>query len=198
METITAEYITCVIEAAMTMFFCLYVTRGLLQMPMRILAPVAALLAVAGSAASMALSAWLSACLPFSMDTSTVSLPLWFAVGYFSLRRATHERAGGLLFILLLSVQVLHLCRSTTYFFYGLFLPHMTDGPYCWADIPGFGIPSVVLTFLLAVFCQMCIRDRYITVRIGNKPDAVYIGGFNLFGKNFGDYNQDIVLNIEY
>lgn len=38
----------------------------------------------------------------------------------------------------------------------------------------------------------------YITVRIGNKPDAVYIGGFNLFGKNFGDYNQDIVLNIEY
>lgn len=154
METITAEYITCVIEAAMTMFFCLYVTRGLLQAPMRILAPVAALLAVAGSAASMALSAWLSACLPFSMDTSTVSLPLWFAVGYFSLRRATHERAGGLLFILLLSVQVLHLCRSTTYFFYGLFLPHMTDGSYCWADIPGFGIPSVVLTFLLAVFCR--------------------------------------------
>ncbi len=154
METIAAEYITCVIEAAMTMFFCLYVARDLLRVRMRILAPAVALLAIAGSAGSMALSAWLSAWLPFSMDTSTVSLPLWFAVGYFSLRRATHERAGGLLFILLLSVQVLHVCRSTTYFFYGLFSPGMADGAYCWADIPGFGIPSVVLTFLLAAFCH--------------------------------------------
>ena len=41
-------------------------------------------------------------------------------------------------------------------------------------------------------------KNACITVRIGNKPDAVYVGGFNLFGKNFGDYNQDIILNIEY
>lgn len=37
-----------------------------------------------------------------------------------------------------------------------------------------------------------------VTVRIGNKPDAKYEGGFNIFGKHFGDYNQDIVLTMEY
>ncbi len=37
----------------------------------------------------------------------------------------------------------------------------------------------------------------YVTVRIGNKEDAKYIGGFNIFGKDFGDYAQDIVLSLE-
>ncbi len=31
--------------------------------------------------------------------------------------------------------------------------------------------------------------------KLGNKKDAQYAGGFNLFGKGFGDYDQDIVLN---
>lgn len=38
----------------------------------------------------------------------------------------------------------------------------------------------------------------YIAVRVGNKPDSRYVGGFNLFGKTFGDYEQDIILTIEY
>ncbi len=38
----------------------------------------------------------------------------------------------------------------------------------------------------------------HIDVRVGNKPDARYVGGFNLFGKTFGDYEQDIILTIEY
>ncbi|WMJ85986.1 ArsR/SmtB family transcription factor [Anaerocolumna sp. MB42-C2] len=37
-----------------------------------------------------------------------------------------------------------------------------------------------------------------VTVRIGNKPDAKYMGGFNLFGKKYGDYAQDIIMNVEY
>lgn len=37
--------------------------------------------------------------------------------------------------------------------------------------------------------------DRaFVSVKIGNKPGAKYEGGFNLFGKHYGDYNQDIVL----
>jgi predicted transcriptional regulator len=44
----------------------------------------------------------------------------------------------------------------------------------------------------------MAEKMNYIEIRIGNKEDAAYIGGFNIFGKSFGDYNQDIVLNIEY
>lgn len=37
-----------------------------------------------------------------------------------------------------------------------------------------------------------------VTVRIGIKENAVYSGGFNLFGKKFGDYSQDIVLVMSY
>ncbi|MEC2345863.1 helix-turn-helix domain-containing protein [Paenibacillus barengoltzii] len=35
-------------------------------------------------------------------------------------------------------------------------------------------------------------------VRIGVKPDAIHKGGVNLFGKQFGDYDQDLVLQIAY
>lgn len=37
-----------------------------------------------------------------------------------------------------------------------------------------------------------------LTVRIGVKPDAVHPGGFNLFGKSFGNYAQDLVLRLHY
>lgn len=42
------------------------------------------------------------------------------------------------------------------------------------------------------------MKQPYVAVRIGNKSDAHYVGGFNLFGKHFGDYNQDIIMTIEY
>ena len=41
-------------------------------------------------------------------------------------------------------------------------------------------------------------NHSYLDVRIGNKHNAKYVGGFNLFGKTFGDYEQDILLTIEY
>ncbi len=37
-----------------------------------------------------------------------------------------------------------------------------------------------------------------IIIRIGNKPTAKYIGGFNLFGEHFGDYEQGIIMSIVY
>jgi predicted transcriptional regulator len=42
------------------------------------------------------------------------------------------------------------------------------------------------------------MASERILLKIGNKADADYIGGFNLFGKAYGDYPQDIILNIEY
>ena len=42
------------------------------------------------------------------------------------------------------------------------------------------------------------MEKPYVKVRIGNKEDARYVGGFNLFGKHFGDYDQDIILAMEY
>lgn len=37
-----------------------------------------------------------------------------------------------------------------------------------------------------------------IVVRIGNKPDAEYVGGFNIFGEKFGDYEQNITMSFIY
>ncbi|CEK12433.1 predicted transcriptional regulator [Chthonomonas calidirosea] len=37
-----------------------------------------------------------------------------------------------------------------------------------------------------------------ITVRIGIKPDAKHVGGFNLFGRGFGNYEQDLLLRMHY
>ena len=40
--------------------------------------------------------------------------------------------------------------------------------------------------------------NKPITIRIGVKPDAEHQGGFNLFGKGFGNYAQDLVLRLYY
>jgi len=37
-----------------------------------------------------------------------------------------------------------------------------------------------------------------ITVRIGTKPDARNIGNINLFGRHFGNYEQDLILRLLY
>jgi predicted transcriptional regulator len=36
-----------------------------------------------------------------------------------------------------------------------------------------------------------------ISLKLEIKPDAVYRGGINLFGKNFGDFNQAIVMTVK-
>lgn len=41
-------------------------------------------------------------------------------------------------------------------------------------------------------------REKLITVRLGVKDDALNVGGINLFGRSFGNYPQDIALNLEY
>jgi len=40
--------------------------------------------------------------------------------------------------------------------------------------------------------------EKSIVVRIGNKPDAEHIGGLSLFGRQFGNYPQDLVLRVTY
>lgn len=48
---------------------------------------------------------------------------------------------------------------------------------------------------------ELNIRARApapVKLRIGIKPDAVNIGGVNLFGRRFGDYEQDIVMRVMY
>ncbi len=40
------------------------------------------------------------------------------------------------------------------------------------------------------------LKYHYISVRLGNKDDAKYKGGLNIFGDSFGDYAQNIVMKI--
>ena len=42
------------------------------------------------------------------------------------------------------------------------------------------------------------IENDLLTFRIEVKKDARHVGGFNLFGKTFGDYEQDIDIVITY
>jgi predicted transcriptional regulator len=44
----------------------------------------------------------------------------------------------------------------------------------------------------------MVTPQQPVTVRIGVKPDAEHQGGFNLFGRGFGNYAQDLVLRLHY
>ena len=44
----------------------------------------------------------------------------------------------------------------------------------------------------------MLAPQQSITVRFGVKPDAEHQGGFNLFGRGFGNYAQDLVLRLHY
>ena len=41
-------------------------------------------------------------------------------------------------------------------------------------------------------------RQRSISVRLGVKENAHHVGGVNLFGRQFGNYPQDIVLRVRY
>jgi len=37
-----------------------------------------------------------------------------------------------------------------------------------------------------------------VRLRIGVKEDAIHQGGVNLFGRQFGDHEQDIVMKVHY
>lgn len=42
------------------------------------------------------------------------------------------------------------------------------------------------------------LDDPYISLRIGVKTDARHVGGINIFGQQFGNYPQDLVLRCRY
>ncbi|MGP4039394.1 ArsR/SmtB family transcription factor [Gracilibacillus sp. D59] len=42
------------------------------------------------------------------------------------------------------------------------------------------------------------LKNDYLTFKIGLKEDAVHKGGMNIFGKEFGDFQQDIKMNIKF
>ncbi len=45
---------------------------------------------------------------------------------------------------------------------------------------------------------QVNVRDRQWTLRIAVNPSSEHVGGLTLFGRGFGNYNQDIVFRLYY
>lgn len=41
-------------------------------------------------------------------------------------------------------------------------------------------------------------NNEYLSLKLGNKVDARHIGGMNIYGRGFGDHNQDIIIQISY
>jgi predicted transcriptional regulator len=63
-----------------------------------------------------------------------------------------------------------------------------TDGTY----IDGIKISEVNIE-------QLNVKDKhYISLRIGVKPTAQNVGGINIFGKKFGNYEQELMLRLDY
>jgi predicted transcriptional regulator len=62
------------------------------------------------------------------------------------------------------------------------------DGSY----VDGSRISDATISRLLV------IPQQPLTIRLGIKPDAEHQGGFNLFGRGFGNYAQDLVLRLHY
>ena len=74
-----------------------------------------------------------------------------------------------------------------------------------------FGLLTIITVNKTGVFLNQNLIDKNITIddlrlkednrilfSIYNKQDAVHYGGFNIFGKKFGNYPQDIVLTAHY
>jgi len=46
---------------------------------------------------------------------------------------------------------------------------------------------------------DLCLADHHsIRVRFGVKEDAEHLGGMNVFGRGFGNYDKDIVLRLDF
>ncbi|WP_284645718.1 ArsR/SmtB family transcription factor [Paenibacillus silviterrae] len=56
------------------------------------------------------------------------------------------------------------------------------------------GLPSSTISIL-----DLRLHDKpYISVRLGVKKDATNVGGMNIFGRKFGNYEQDLLMKVKY
>ena len=69
----------------------------------------------------------------------------------------------------------------------------------CWTVTPeGSFIDGVRLSDVTLRDLGIAPNDEPITIKLGNKKDCKNPRGFNLFGRKFGNYPQDIVLTLHY
>ena len=66
--------------------------------------------------------------------------------------------------------------------------------------VDNFGIylDGVFLSNSITISSLNLSESNIIKFKIYNKEDCTYPGGFNIFSKDFGDYKQDIIMDVEY
>jgi len=79
---------------------------------------------------------------------------------------------------------------SETYTQYGLLKTFSTDEGGTYIDFVK--VSSVTIDQLNLE------KNDYISFKIGVKSDAVNCGGMNIFGEKFGDYQQNIIMRLDY
>lgn len=73
---------------------------------------------------------------------------------------------------------------------YGMLVKIRIDNEGTWIDneiVSSVNIDELELT-----------SANFFSLRLGVKPNSHYVGGVNLFGKGFGDHNQDIIVQVDY
>jgi predicted transcriptional regulator len=101
-----------------------------------------------------------------------IELGCWTAPGDFGKRRGKHTPAW----------------RPLNSSQYGLLKSWSVDEGGSWID--GVSLSDVALA-------DLCLMDHHsIRVRIGIDEQAEHVGGVNIFGRGFGNYDQDLVLRL--
>ncbi len=73
---------------------------------------------------------------------------------------------------------------------YGMLIKIRVDEEGTWID-------NEVVSDVNIDQLRLC-SSLFFTLRFGVKPNSHYVGGINIFGKGFGDHNQDIIVQVHY
>lgn len=73
---------------------------------------------------------------------------------------------------------------------YGMLVKVRVDKEGTWID-------NEIVSDVTIDQLELCSAS-FFTLRFGVKPNSHYVGGINVFGKGFGDHNQDIIVQVHY
>lgn len=152
MESYLFEFLVILSEMSFTAFFCIYSLKCYICISRRKMIIGVSTILVSLSIIETLISNTIGNMIPF--DYSAFSGLLWLIIAYIALSYATKEPKDRIIFILLLSLNVLLICRSITLLIYNLAFPALCSDTFTFYDILGFGLPSLFITPLFAYITQ--------------------------------------------
>ena len=162
------QFFVVFIQTASTACFCFYVFHDQLKTSIRRIAVYTVLLSCAFGVLSV-ISYLIYSKLPGLRNHELPLLIIILMIGFFCLRCTVFDNSSHILFILYLALHVQYLCLSTTYLIYLLYFPSLAAADdYSPADLPGFGLP------ILLLLPPFALISRRIYMRLRQADTAVY------------------------